>query len=90
MTRKEFRTRLEGIGPDVFNRVIRKAKDAVLDAGCNAIAWDAVAAQATQDDKIDKLLDHFGKEGWDVLLKALDEAVKDATGNPLFPPAGNH
>lgn len=86
VTRKELRARLKGIASEVLNQVIRDTKDAVLDADCNAIAWDIIFVQATQDDKIDKLIDHFEREGWDVLLKALDEAVKDATGNSLFPP----
>ena len=84
VTRKEFRARLRDIAPDVFNRVIRDAKDTVEDEGCNSIAWANVLVQPTQDEKIDKLLEHYGRDGWDVLLKALDGAVKDATGRSLM------
>ena len=81
ITRKEFRLRFNKIAPDMFDRVLRDAEETLQDAHYGAISWDKILEKNTVEERIDKLLEYFEKEGWVKLYDSLNDAARIRIGN---------
>ena len=83
MLLESFKKRLKGLAADTFQQVLSDARVKFLDRKYKGVQWSNIFNALTQDDRIDKMIDYYGRDGWTQLLEVLDDACKTHTPHGL-------